>query len=206
MPKSAEKRWYVRDYVGGQPRQIWLFDAQTATQMGVSNPETGAGTFFRAEPGEDIWDCIRRQTPWLGPDVTEGRFHSMSLGPGEYYPRVARPLAFAREPRLWSPSVLVEKAYVAGARSQLTLLTRRLQTICQTVQPSEKTLAVYGHEIRNLLILAATEVEMHWRGILIANGRTALKFNTNEYIKLVEPLKLLEYTTTFHDFPDVQPI
>ena len=134
----------------------------------------------------------------------------MTLGPGKYYPRIARPLDAlvpAWEPRLlWSQSFNVEKAYVANARSQLTSLTRKLETICQTVQPSESTLAVYGHEIRNLLILAGTEAEMHWRGILIANGapRTT-KFNSNEYFKLVEPLKLRDYAINFYDFPDLPP-
>jgi len=55
---------------------------------------------------------------------------------------------------------------VANARSQLTLLVRKLKAICHIVQPSTKTLDAYGHEIRNLLILAATEVEMHWRAVL----------------------------------------
>ncbi|MFY9892846.1 MAG: hypothetical protein WAK63_01785 [Xanthobacteraceae bacterium] len=206
MSHNAEKRWYVRDYVAGQPRQVWLFDAQTATRMGVTNPESGPGSFFRAEPGESIWDSIRRQTPWLNPDITEGHFHPMTLGPGEYYPRIARPLALAREPRLWSPPVEAEKPYVAGAKSQLTLLARRLETICQTVQPSDKTLNVYGHEIRNLVILAATEVEMHWRGILTANGSKARQFTTKDYVKLVEALKLADFAIIFHDFPDLQPI
>jgi len=174
--------------------------------MGVTNPETGPGTFFKAEPGEDFWDCIRRETPWLDSGVTEGRFHPMTLGPGEYYPRIARPNALASEPMLWSPGALAEKAYMASARSQLTSLMRKLETICQSVQPSEKTLDVYGHEIRNLLILAATEVEMHWRGILTANGRSASQFNSNEYVKLVDPLKLLDYAITFHDFPDLPPV
>jgi hypothetical protein len=84
--------------------------------------------------------------------------------------------------------VLGEKTYIASARGQLVSLKRKLETICQTVQPSEKTLdLVYGHEIRNLLILAATEVETHWRGILIANGVSTPR-NTNEYVKLVDTL------------------
>ena len=207
---SFVKRWYIRDHINGQPRQLWLFDfdAQTATRMDVTSPEVGPDTFFRAEPGENIWDCIRRQTSWSADP--ERLFHAMTLGPGKYYPRIARPLDAlvpAWEPRLlWSQSFNVEKAYVANARSQLTSLTRKLETICQTVQPSESTLAVYGHEIRNLLILAATEAEMHWRGILIANGapRTT-KFNSNEYFKLVEPLKLRDYAINFYDFPDLPP-
>jgi hypothetical protein len=174
--------------------------------MGVTNPETGPGTYFKAEPGEDFWGCIRRQTPWLDLGVTEGLFHSMALGPGEYHPRIARPLALANRPMLWSPWVLTDKAFVAGARNQLTLLVRKLEVVCQTVQPSEETLDVYGHEIRNLLILAATEAEMHWRGILSANRSSASHFNSNEYVKLLEPMKLLDYAIAFHDFPDFHPV
>jgi hypothetical protein len=58
----------------------------------------------------------------------------MTLAPGEYYPRIARPLVKQREPRpLWSQSFNVETAHVANVRSQLTSLTRKLGTICQTV-------------------------------------------------------------------------
>jgi hypothetical protein len=142
----------------------------------------------------------------VNPGVTEGGFYPATLGPGEYYPRIARPLVLASQPALWSPSIFANKAYVASARSQLTLLTRKLQNICQNVQPSEKNLEAYGHETRNLLILAATEVEMHFRGILTANGSLVQRFNSNEYVKLIEPLKLLDYTITFHDFPDLPPV
>jgi hypothetical protein len=38
---SLEKRWYVRDRINGQPRQLWLLENQTATRIGVTNPETG---------------------------------------------------------------------------------------------------------------------------------------------------------------------
>ena len=171
--------------------------------MRVTNPESGPGSHFTAEPGEDFFDCIRRHTPWM-----IDSFYEAALGPGEYYPRMARPLAEARQsmPMFWSGSVATEKDFIANARSQLTSLTRRLQTVCQTVQPSEKNLDVYGHEIRNLLILAATEAETHWRGVLVKNGYVLSRPNTNDYVKLIEPLKLLDYTITFRDFPNLQPV
>lgn len=206
MRQSREPTWYVRDYIAGHPRQVWLFTDQTATNMSVANPENGPGTFFKAEPDEDIWDCLDRLTGWLKPGVTEGHFHKMTLGPAQFHPRIARPLALGVEPTLWSPTLDVERAYVAGARGQLTLLVRKLELICRTVQPCNRTLHVYGHEIRNLLILAATEAEMHWRGILKANGSQVAKPNSNQYVKLIEPLKLLDYEVVFHDFPDIAPV
>jgi hypothetical protein len=206
MINKPGKRWYVRDHFGGQPRQVWLIDERTATRLGVSNPAAGAGTYFEAESGENIWDCIGRLTPWLNSDGAEGRFHLMALGPAEFYPRIARPNALAIKPALWSPCITSERAFIASARAQLTLLVRRLGMICQTIQPSPRTLDVYGHEIRNLLILAATEAEMHWRGILAANRPSIQQFNTNECAKLIEPLKLVGYQVTYHDFPALEPV
>lgn len=174
--------------------------------MGVSNPETGPGTYFKADPGEDIWDCIRRQTPWLNPGVTEGQFYPAAFGPGEFHPRIARPIALAVRNDLWSPWTETDFNYVANSRSQLILLVRKLEIICQTVQPAPRTLDVYGHEIRNLLILAATEFEMHCRGILTANGSSASNFNSNEYVKLADPLKLREYAIAFRNFPELQQV
>ncbi|MBN9990748.1 hypothetical protein JND45_15550, partial [Listeria monocytogenes] len=87
--------------------------------------------------------------------------------------------------------------YITSAQNQLGSLIDDLRAICRVVQPAASTLSVYGHEIRNLLILAATEVEMHWRGILTANGSTA-KFNTNEFVKLAAPLGLRDYAVHFH--------
>ncbi len=74
-------------------------------------------------------------------------------------------------------------------------------------------MAVYGHEIRNLLILAATEAEMHMRGILTANGFSnpaangkEKAINSNAYAKLYGPLKLNDYVVNFPNFPDLEPI
>jgi len=206
MAKLANSGWFVRDHVGGQPRQIWLFDGKTAKNMSVSNPEGGLGTFFKAEPDEDIWDCIRRDTPWLAPDMTEGQFYPMILGPGEFYPRIARPIALADANILYSPWMETDFAYVVNSRSHLTLLVRKLETICHTVQPSMKTMDVYGHEIRNLLILAVTEIEMYFKGILTKNSSSASKLNTNEYFKLADPMKLRDYVVTFNNYPEIQAV
>jgi len=204
MLQDPERCWYVRDSVAQQPRQIWFFDGRTAMNMGVTNPEIGGGTYFKAEPGECIWDCIKHQTPWLDPNVTEGYFHLMICGPGQFYRRIARPLLLSCDGGLWSYMLNEDKMYMINARRQLSLLISKLEAICHIVQPSKMTLDVYGHEIRNLLILAAAEVEMHWRGILGANGVSSAKFTTNDYIKLIKPLGLAEFEVTFIDFPDLQ--
>jgi hypothetical protein len=40
-----------------------------------------------------------------------------------------------------------------------SVLARQLDRIFQTIHPTERNMKVYGHDIRNLLFLAATEAE-----------------------------------------------
>ncbi|MGE0280187.1 MAG: hypothetical protein AB7P20_06185 [Rhizobiaceae bacterium] len=186
--------------------QVWNIESGRAVRVGVSNAENGAGTYFKAEPGETIWDAIRRMTPWFEPDG-KCPFHKATLNPGEFYPRMARPIdQHPDEAPGWSPGVRAEANIVAIARSQLTVLTRQLDRICQTVQPTETTFGTFGHDIRNLLILACTEVESHWRGVLVANGAKGDRFTTREYVALKEAMRLDEYAIAFPNYPWLAPV
>ncbi len=204
--RQTDATWYVRESFGDHGRQLWRFQDYAATRMGVTSPETGPGSYFRAEPGETFLECIARQTPWLEPGSPGGQFVEMLRRPGEYYPRMARPLALMVQPQLWLPGFSADRGYIAGAQSQLTSLTHQLGAICRVVQPSTQTLQVYGHDIRNLLILAATEVEMHWRGIFAANGRAVRDLKTKDYVKLADPLLLRDYQVSFYPFPNIDPL
>lgn len=203
--ESGDDGWYVRDVGPRQGQQLWRFTDPTATRFGLTNTEAGAGTYYAANQGETIWARLRRSTPWLEGLEGSGPFQRMIRGPGEFHPRVARPIALMVKETLWLPDVAKEQRYLTSAQNQLGSLIDDLRVNCRVVQPSASTLSVYVHEIRNLLILAATEVEMHWRGILTANGSTA-KFNTNEFVKLGVPLGLRDYAVHFHPCPDIDAI
>jgi hypothetical protein len=64
-------------------------------------------------------------------------------------------------------------------------------------------LEAYGHEIRNLFIVACTEVEAQWKAILDANKYPAGKWTTNDYVKLLAPLRLADYQIDFTLYPSV---
>lgn len=51
--------------MNGSSTQVWKIENGIAVRLGISNPEGGAGTYFKAESGETIWDTFRRKTPWL---------------------------------------------------------------------------------------------------------------------------------------------
>lgn len=200
--------YYLRSLAtqNGSSAQVWKITDESAVRVGISNAEGGLGTWFKPEFGETIWDALRRQTPWFEP---EGQcpFHKMVRKPGEFYPRIARPIdQHPGEAPGLNPGARHEAAVIAIARGQLTALTRQLDRICQTVQPTPGTFTTFGHDIRNLLILACTEVESHWRGVMLANGVKKDRLNTMDYVALKDAMRLDEYAVDFPNYPWLAPI
>jgi hypothetical protein len=189
------------------PLEVWKIDDAEAMRLGVTNARGGAGTFFQRREGETIWDAIRRQaTGWFEPAGTNP-FHLSHLQPGQYFPRMARPTnEIHGEPLGTNPGVTQDAHFIAMARGQLKALTRQLDRICQTVHPTDDTLSTYGHEIRNLLILACTETEMHWRGVLQASGLKQARYDTRNYVKLQAAMRLSDYAVRFPAFPWLAPV
>jgi hypothetical protein len=190
----------------GSSTEVWKVADDIAVRVGITNPEGGPGTYFKAEPGETIWDAIRRMTPWFERDG-KCPFHKAVLQPGEFYPRMARPSdQHPNEAPGWNPGAQREATVIAITRSQLTVLTRQLDRICQTVQPTPGTFCTFGHDIRNLLILACTEVESHWRGVLVANGAKGDRFTRRHYVALNDAMRLDEYAVAFPNYPWLAPV
>lgn len=111
--------YYIRvaETLNGPHVETWDIDEHAATRLGVPNPQQGPGSYFRAEPGEDIWDAIRRQaSSWFEPNGA-CPFHKTALGPGEFYPRIARPMDHHPwEPPSYSPQAPSLKDVIAIAQ------------------------------------------------------------------------------------------
>jgi hypothetical protein len=186
--------------------QVWEVGDALAVRVGVSNALNGAGTFFRSEPGERIWDAMRRQAPSWFDDEQEFWF-ALSLQPGQYYGRIARPIdQYPDEAPGWSPSAFADTNSIAMSRGQLLTLARQLDRVCQTVHPSDENFGVFGHDIRNLLVLACIEVESQWRGVLQANGLKRDRYTTKDYVRLQAAMRLDEYTVSFPTYPWISPL
>jgi hypothetical protein len=193
--------YYILIIPDGPPPSVWKISNAEAIRIGVSNARQSPGTYFRAQADETIWECLRRSTPWFLPNG-DNPFHELARRPGEYYPRMARPNdQHPLEAPGWSPGAELEGEAIAIAESQLIALTRQLERICRTVHPAEATLEAYGHDIRNLLLLACTEVETHWRGVLLANGVVRERYTTQDYVTLCAAMRLAEYEVSFPEFP-----
>jgi hypothetical protein len=132
-------------------------------------------------------------------------FHELDLRPGEYYPRMSRPNAqHLSESPGSNPANHAERPLIEMGRGQLMALRYQLENIFRTVHPVAANFNVFGHDIRNLLILASTEVEAHWKGVLAANGVRGK--NSHDYVKLADPLKLKEYAVRLPFYPWLEAV
>jgi hypothetical protein len=127
--------------------RVWDVSGQEAICIDVTNAKSGAGIYFKAEPGGTIWGAIRQRTPWFKPNG-ECPFHKTGLEPGEYNRRIARPTEQQPDKAPGrNPGTHEDTEFIAIARGQLTVLMRQLVRICQTVQPVSSNLGAYGHDM-----------------------------------------------------------
>ncbi|QHC34603.1 hypothetical protein [Komagataeibacter xylinus] len=209
MTNTPADEWFARPLE--DELQIWKFTNSRALLMGRANTENGPGNCFHAKSGGTVWDAIREETPWLDGLEAPGPFVPLRHSPGQFFPRMACPIIGGLLDKFCTvqarlPDCNNEQRYFRSAQTQLEALVSDLAAICRVVEPSKATLEVYGHEIRNLLILAATEVEMHMAGIMVSNGNKDERKNTLSYIKLAEPLRLRSYSVRFKRYPEVDEI
>jgi hypothetical protein len=142
----------------------------------------------------------------------------LPFSPGLFYKRVFRPLWVKDESGLpnTSPSASMDYFHqatvpnylpndelsVISGLTQLSSLIEQLKSICRTIEPNHKNFGSFGHELRNLLILACTEVEAQLRGIYDANSTVDDPYlNMSKYSTLNQYLKLDEYSILFSLYP-----
>ncbi len=184
---------------------------------------------FEVQPGKTVMeialDIISTQLNW---GTGNTRLALVPLEIDQHYRRIYRPIMHGQGryydldalemievlPFRWDerfrkthPIIPIDNSAYQKSLSQLALLTDRLALVFRTVEPESDNLEVYGHEVRNLLIIACTEVEAQWKAILDANSYPWDKTcSTNDYVKLPSPLKLAEYEVELPLYPEIQPL
>lgn len=115
--------------------------------------------------------------------------------PGVYYPRMMREnLRFTHR----GPSFLQDMRAYQNIQSSL-------DNLFNFIEPVEINLTTYGHKIRELLILACTEVEYLLLKTLTENGyQEKSRYSTWDYIKCRDVLKLNKYETKLIQYSDLK--
>lgn len=189
---------------GGADFQVWVVRDGMALRYGVRDPY---GTFTHhvpMEPGHDFYSAVlARLEDFVGPLGWQAQ--PMQLMPGEYYPRMARPNQYrpGERARHGPASSDLQREYVLQI-GQVVSLIQKLGEIGRFVHPEGPALQAYGHEIRNLLILACTEVETQWRAVMEANGHRSR--SRRDYVKLQGAMKLGEYAIVCNRYPWLAPL
>jgi hypothetical protein len=195
---DAKMKYYIQvsptQHAGIEP--IWKVENNAANPIHVLdfNPAP-----YPVGIGEEVVVSLQKHFPG-------SKFYELSLAPGQYYPRMARP-DNTRENE--SPGKNPDKSdnflhARATSTGQLHALIGQLEQICRVIHPKGANLKAYGHETRNLLILACTELEAHWKNILKANCKRGK--NTTHYSRLSGPMKLGEYRVELSYYPWIRPI
>lgn len=157
------------------------FQQQEAELRAVQFPQN------RAAPATDAFSAVLQ-----GAVLSE-----CQLAPGEYFARIWRgedsPMPHEIYPTEWPSSV-----------SAASVLFRDMREVFRFVQPAGVGLRAFGHEIRNLLVLACMEVESACKAILRANSYVFSGNPTmHDYVKLSGPLRLPEWELSLPGQPDV---
>lgn len=100
---------------------------------------------------------------------------------------------------------IMDRQEYSNRLNQLELLLDDLFDVFNVVAPYKENLSCFGNKIRNIIILACTEIDSMMKGILEKSKvKPQFKFyTTNDYIKLNVPLQLNEYTLSFSRFEEL---
>lgn len=151
----------VQGFYDGQTSEIWLRDGMDAYRPGFDR--TNNRTNFALQNDENLVQALLRHYEERGIVTGNLQLEPMNLYPGSFFPRMARPNIQHPTDRpcpfgcddAWSYERVT-------ALNQFAILSSQLQKAFQTVHPHADNFNVYGNTFRNILILAATEVESQW--------------------------------------------
>lgn len=115
--------------------------------------------------------------------------------------------------RIWRPLVCAGTLYKTIDQKKLNdsfvslrMLLSKLVDLFETVEPNTANSSVYGHKIREILLLACMEVESSLSAVLKENGySSAGRLTTNDYVKLFQPMLLDGYELALQSYPDFPP-
>lgn len=144
------------------------------------------------------WSSLRK---WVADTFGDSDPIESEYEPGTAYKRIYWPFA---------SHGYLDSAIDMAARTQsfvaLKLLLTKMLDIFESIEPATNNLHVYGHKVRELLLLSAMEVEASWAAVLKANGYPPKsRLNTTDYVKLLTPMLLDSYTLELTSYPLFPP-
>jgi hypothetical protein len=189
-----------------------VYRGKNAYFIVTHRPVSGHKGFFHLGPrlGEistSVKDILQAYCAHHGVPPTElEHFHISPLRtrPGARYGRIMRPL---RGHGVFSHYKLseIELRQLLDEYAQLDNFMRRFEEITRVIYPDSQNLGAYGFEIRSLLILACTEVELLFKRLLW-NETAGVRGNMPIFFKGAFEAKLPEYHIKFNFYPQLNEV
>ncbi|WP_299137095.1 hypothetical protein [uncultured Tenacibaculum sp.] len=185
-------------YVVEDKLYMWRYDLQRKAMLNQCSGIDNAGKTLE----EGLTELLGRRSDNNFGIINE---QTISHQPGFFYPRIWR-IGSLEDNFKSNGEPAFNNSILRQAVTTTSILIKKLLVIFETIEPNSINLDCYGHEIRNLLLLTCMEIETNLAGILRANDYVSARgdrMNTQDYVKLQEPLQLSEYTVKFEFYPDL---
>ncbi|WP_248858992.1 hypothetical protein [Lelliottia sp. AC1] len=171
------------DYVGATTWKIYSSEfpeVTTPTQLNTENLHRLISLVLTKNDSRGVFNVIKTQ---------------ISSDAGSFTPRINR-----GEPGLFYRQYL-EPEMSEEVRAYENIINS-LEDIFQTIEPENGNLNTYGNKIRELIIIACTEVEYLLKMILTSSGVKPKRRNytTEDYIWCLSALKLNWYCVSFNNY------
>jgi hypothetical protein len=191
----------VEAYMQLDTGEVWspLWPFVPRKQPGWANPNRHP-ELTRLPPGETLEAFVHKARGGYAVETP-------TLRAGEFYPRIWRTGEGLEQ--FGDPVLRVEDTTFRGSfvnsLEQIEGLFDDLLSIFRVVHPAMDNLDAFGGAIRDIIILACTEVEAQWKGVLEANGVTPSGpyFKTSDYVRLLPAMKLDQYEVALIRYPRI---
>ena len=168
-----------------------------------------------------IFERLKQSTPFLSQNNTGTNFRliHLNLNYGQSFSSIYRPSFTDKYLKDFSIPFLEGKPTrefyedlpitvpneYSNLLRQIEIILDDLDSIFKVVSPHKNQDSVYGHSIRNIIILACTELDSRMHHILTNNAVRPIGkyFQMKDYYKLKNALRLDEYSLSFYRYGDL---
>ena len=172
---------------------------------------------------KQIFEVVRNTHRYYSSILNEGnnyRLKHLKLDCGQHYNYIYRPIFTYDLTEDFQATSQSETSFIecykdlpinnfqeySNQLRQLEIILDDMAEVFKVVAPHYEQHNVYGHAIRNIIILACTELDARMQDILANNGVNPNRkyFEMKDYFKLKDPLKLDEYELSFYRYGDLR--
>lgn len=169
--------------------------------------------FFSIHTGQTVIEnkstsAYRNLRDWVEYYFDAKNIQSMTNNVGESVEGVWRPSLFYYEDTYNTLNTSEHERRLS--EQAIRILLEKLDDLFLFIEPDIVSLNTYSHKIRELLILACTEVENFWSYFMNLSGAAPIgrNYTTQDYIKLKDKLFLQEFQFTLRSYvalPSIRP-